>query len=550
MKKSKTRSLRARLITRTTLHSLLITACSVGFVNAQTAQEGVALRSNGASPANSPKQAAPAKAQSNAKLGGRGAFANSAPRCTGEIASPGKLTLQVGKSTIVRLPEPITNRTVGNTDVVQAMLVSQQTLYLLGVDVGTTNMILQGKSGTCSALDVMVGMDTAGLQATFGALMAEEKDIKVTAAADTLVLSGTVADATAVSRAMELASAFVRRPTTAIDSGAGQQDDEKVGASGSASGGRSGGQNQGGGQPRIVNLLNITAPQQVMLEVKIAEVSKTLLDELGVRTGARASSGSWTYSILSNFLSGTASGLLDATKSNGNQLQIEAEKRDGLVRILAEPNVMAISGQEGSFLAGGTILIPVSQSNNNGIPTIGLEEKDFGVGLKFTPTVLSGGRINLRVAPEVSELSREGVGITATGVSGSSLLPLITTRRAATTVQLRDGQSFAIGGLIKNNVTANIRALPVLGEVPILGALFRSTDFQSEKTELLFIVTPRLVKPLPADYALPTDNLNEPSRGELFLNGKLEGKAPVPVSVQPGDAVSPQSASPAGFEMN
>ncbi len=146
------------------------------------------------------------------------------------------------------------------------------------------------------------------------------------------------------------------------------------------------------------------------------------------------------------------------------------------------------------------------------------------MGLRFTPTVLAGGRINIRVAPEVSELSREGVGITATGIGGSSILPLITTRRASTTVQLNDGQSFAIGGLIKNNTTANIKGLPVLGEVPVLGALFRSTDFQQDKTELLFVITPHLVKPLPPNYALPTDSVTDPGRAELFLGGQMEGQ--------------------------
>jgi pilus assembly protein CpaC len=196
------------------------------------------------------------------------------------------------------------------------------------------------------------------------------------------------------------------------------------------------------------------------------------------------------------------------------------------VKVLAEPTIMAISGQEASFLAGGKIFIPVSQSNSNGVPTITLEEKEFGVGVKFTPTVLEGGRINLKVLSEVSDLNKEGVGITATGISTTAILPSFTTRRAATTVQLYDGQSFAIGGLIKNNVTTNIKALPVLGEVPVLGALFRSSDFQTDRSELVFIITPHLVKPLPPDYSLPTDPYIQPSRAEFFLGGKMEGSAP------------------------
>ncbi|MYM95503.1 type II and III secretion system protein family protein, partial [Duganella vulcania] len=276
------------------------------------------------------------------------------------------------------------------------------------------------------------------------------------------------------------------------------------------------------GATRIVNFLSVGAPQQVMLEVKIAEVSKTLLDKLEAGVSLGFGGGSWSTTLASSFISGTLKGLLSGGKATGNHVGIAADKQDGLVRILAEPTVMAISGQEGSFLAGGKIFVPVAQDNNK----VTLEEKEFGVGLHFTPTVLAGGRINLRVAPEVSELSREGIGISAAGFSGGAILPLITTRRAATTVELFDGQSFAIGGLISNNQTTNIRGLPVLGELPVLGALFRSTDFQQDRTELLFVVTPHLVKPLPPNYKLPTDDVTTPTRTQLFLEGRMEGAPP------------------------
>ena len=203
--------------------------------------------------------------------------------------------------------------------------------------------------------------------------------------------------------------------------------------------------------------------------------------------------------------------------------------------MLAEPTVMALSGQEGSFLAGGRIFIPVAQDNNK----VTLEEREFGVGLRFTPTVLAGGRINLKVAPEVSEVSHEGIGITAGG--GLAVLPLITTRRASTTVQLYDGQSFAIGGLIKNNLTTGMNGTPGLSEVPILGALFRSTDYQQDKTEMVFVVTAHLVKPLAA-YALPTDPVTAPSRTQLMLGGRLEGDPPPPAS-------APPAAPGSGFEL-
>ncbi|WP_460829413.1 type II and III secretion system protein family protein, partial [Massilia agilis] len=458
-------------------------------------------------------------------------------RCSGAPATPAQLALQMGRSTMLRLPEAVQNRAVGNPGVVQAMLVAPDTLYIAGVDVGTTNMIVQGKSGTCSVVDITVAMDPAALQATLASVMPEEKDIKVLAAADALVLTGTVSDAAAVSRAVELASAYVRRPLRPV-AGAQKLDNNAQNQAGS---------NNNNG--RVVNMLSVSAPQQVQLEVKIAEVSKTLLDRLEAGATLRFGSGSWAATLLSNFISGSANGLLDARRSNGKQqFTLEADKQDGVVRVLAEPNVMAISGQEGSFLAGGKFYIPVPQDNGK----ISMEEKEFGVGLRFTPTVLAGGRINLRVAPEVSELSREGIAVSATGTNGVAILPALTTRKASTTVQLYDGQSFAIGGLIKNNLTTSMKGLPLLGEMPVLGALFRSADYQQDRTELVFVITARLVKPQASTaYVLPTDKVGVPSRGVVLLGGRLEGPAPdtttAAASTPPASAPTAQSAG--GFEL-
>jgi len=364
-------------------------------------------------------------------------------------------------------------------------------------------------------------MDPEALAQTFRELFPDEKNIRITAAADSLVLSGVVSDALVVAQVVELATAYVRRPAT---TGAAQQDGMNIPIAQAAQAGlQQQTANAAQANARVINLLSVGSAQQVMLEVKIAEVSKTLIDKLGTGVQGSIGGGAWTYSILSRFLTGTLSGNAAATRSTGTRFTLEAEKKDGLVKILAEPNVMAISGQEGSFLAGGKILIPVSQDALSN--RIILEEKEFGVGLKFTPTVLSGGRINLKVSPEVSELSREGVGISNLSNTANTVLPLITTRRSSTTVQLGDGESFAIGGLIKNNRTTNVKAFPILGELPLIGALFRSTDFQQDRTELVFVVTPRLIKPLPQAVALPTDGHVDPSRSELFLGGQLEGKA-------------------------
>jgi pilus assembly protein CpaC len=448
---------------------------------------------------------APATAPAASKAAGDGGSL----RCSGQAAAPGSMSLQLGKSTLLRMPEAVQARSVGNPAVLQAILVAPDTLYVVGIDIGSSNMIVQGRSGLCNVIEVVVGIDPSALLQSLAALMPEQKDIHVSAAGDTLVLSGMVSDAQAASRVLDLATAFVRRPAQALDTAKG--DKAAAAQPSTAQAAQTG--------TRIVNFLNISAPQQVMLEVKIAEVSKSLLDKLESNLALRSGGGSWATALTSNFLSGTLKGLLTVGKATGDNFALGADKQDGLVRILAEPTVMAISGQEGSFLAGGKIFVPVAQDNNK----VTLEEKEFGVGLRFTPTVLAGGRINLRVAPEVSELSREGIGISAAGFSGGSILPLITTRRAATTVELFDGQSFAIGGLIKNNQTTNIRGLPILGELPVLGALFRSTDFQQDRTELLFVVTPHLVQPLPANYKLPTDSVATPSRARLFLGGQMEG---------------------------
>jgi len=466
------------------------------------------------------------------------------PNCQGTAARPAQLALQVGKSSLMRLPEAVQHRSVGNPSVVQALLVAPDTLYIAGVDVGTTNMIVQGRSGVCSMLDITVAIDPAPLQATLAAVMPAERDIKVVAAADTLVLSGTVSDAAAASQAVELANAYVRRPLRAL--AVPKPEKEDVEPKDSAAG-----NNGSVTSARIVNLLTVSAPQQVQLEVKVAEVSKTLLERLEAGAAWRFGSGSWAGVLASNFLSGNANGALQVGKITGNSgktLTAAAEKQDSLVRVLAEPNITAISGQEGTFLAGGKFYIPVAQDNNR----VTLAEKEFGVGLRFTPTVLAGGRINLRVAPEVSELSREGIGVSTSGSMGTSILPVVTTRRASTTVQLYDGQSFAIGGLIKNNLVTNLKGLPGLGEVPILGALFRSTDYQQDRTELVFVITAHLVKPLPGSgYALPTDKVGVPSRAAILLGGRLDGAAPdTTTAAQSAPAlVPPASHSSGGFEL-
>ncbi|MXN73762.1 secretin [Burkholderia sp. 4701] len=450
------------------------------------------------------------------------------PNCVGAVRESTSVSVPLGKSMLVPMPEPVRNRTIGNPAVAQATMVSPQTLYILGLSVGTTNMIVQGKSGACRVIDVAVGADAGGLQASLAQLMPGERDIHVSTAADTIVLAGNVSSSQAAQQASAIAKAYAN----------------------SGSGGGANGENKGG---NVLNMLTVTAPQQVMLEVKVAEVSKTLINQLGSAFNLQGGFGSWSGALVSNLLAGVASGIV-ANKANNRpfSVAVDAQNTDNLVKILAEPNLVTISGQEATFLAGGKIFIPVPQSNNGGGTTITLQEEEFGVALKFLPTVLSNGRISLKVAPEVSELSQTGVTLTATNVAGASILPLITTRRASTTVQMADGESFAIGGLIKDNVSGSLKAVPGIGEIPVLGALARSTSFQQDRTELIFIITPHLVKPLQtADVPLPTDSFTRTNEADVFATGNMEGRGGLrkhgrmPASEAAPAQPMPQSQAPA-----
>ncbi len=399
-----------------------------------------------------------------------------------ESIGPGKTaTLQVtlGKSSRVKAPSHLARVSVGNPEIVDVSLVKNGDVFLVGKKSGSTNVFLWTREDKLTLIDVVVSIDVVGLQEKLHELMPNETAIKVGAAGDSFVLSGQVADAVAVRQATLLAEQY--------------------------------------GGKKVINLLATRDVAQVMLEVKVAEVQKSIDDKLGgsVRVGgAGAAAGTSTQ-----FLSGSAGSI--SILNGVTNFSLDAEINDGRAKILAEPNIVAISGQEASFLAGGKIYIPVPQSTGFGAATITLQEEEYGVGLKFLPTVLEGGKINLRVTPEVSELSSTGTTF-GTGTS-LSVIPTITTRRASTTVQLNDGQSFAIGGLIKNDVTEAVKAFPVLGELPVLGALFRSSEFQNNRTELVFVITPHLVKPSSQTLPLPTDNFTTPTRTEFQLGNKMEG---------------------------
>ncbi|MFX1716229.1 pilus assembly protein N-terminal domain-containing protein [Paraburkholderia sp. A1RO-5L] len=464
------------------------------------------------------------------------------PSCTGEIRDETSVTVPVGKSALVPLSEPARNRTLGNPVVAQAALVSPRTLYVVGMTVGTTNMIIQGRSGACTMINVIVSVDAEGLQQALRHLMPQEPGIRVSTAAGELVLAGSVSSGPAAQQAMQIAQAFA-------DSQPTQQQQAASANSGNGTASVSQQSSSTSKAATVINMMAVDTPQQVMLEVKVAEVSKTLINQLGAAVNIQGGFGSWTGALVSNLLAGVSSAFA-VSKANNRPLNlaVDAQKTDNLIKILAEPNLVTISGQEATFLSGGKIFIPIPQSSGNGVSSITLQQEEFGVGLRFTPTVLANGRINLKVAPEVSELSPTGVTVSSSGSNGVSILPLINTRRASTVVQMNDGESFAIGGLLSNNITGALKAVPGLGEVPVLGALLRSTSFQQDMTELVFIITPHLVKPMKtANYPLPTDSFSQTNEADVYATGNMEGRhgrtTVVPVGTPP-DAQPAQLPAP------
>lgn len=403
-------------------------------------------------------------------------------------AKPTALTLIAGKSRLLRFKEPATRLSIGDPTIADVMLVNQQEIYLLGKKTGSTNVLVWHADNRITALELTVGIDTATLQSILSQLMPKEKNLKVIATGDTLTLTGQVSDAVKVQQAVQVAEEFSGK--------------------------------------KVLNMLTTDHLPQVLIEVKVAEVKKDLAEALGLNV----SSNNFSFAPMAGAAVGTTTGPAGATVAglfNWQQTNawLQAQIANGAATILAEPNIMAISGQEGRFLAGGKVYLPVPQSNAvGGSSVITLQEEPYGVGLRFLPTVLEGGRINLKVSPEVSEVSTQGIPVTAGG--STSVLPTIVTRQASTTVQLYDGQSLAIGGLIKNNLVETISAFPGLASLPIIGALFRSSSYTTGRTELLIIVTPRIVEPLNNRPELPTDKFQRPSEAQFFLGGQMEGAKP------------------------
>lgn len=410
----------------------------------------------------------------------------SRPAETGKHA--GEFMVPVSKSQVLELDVPYDQALVGDSEIADILPLTDRSVYVLGKQTGSTSLTLYDRRKQLIAvLDLVVTPDVDGLKQRLYELMPSE-EIAIRPANGSVLLSGVVSSAGRLSRALAIAETFA--------------------------------------PDRVINLMGVSSPQQVMLEVRFSEIQRTTAKQLGMNFEFFDNDLDFTFlsgnifntGIVPEGNFGLGSLALNPGAATINILFDTLEEK-GLVKTLAEPTLVARSGDTASFLAGGEFPVPVAQSSQVGSNNIAItvQFREFGVSLAFTPTVMDGGLISLDVAPEVSAIDPT----TAVVLSGFNV-PGLQTRRASTTIELRDGESFAIAGLLQSDFQDTIRQFPVLGDIPILGSLFRSTDFLRNETELVIIVTPRLVVPARADtLAAPTDNFVPPSDFELFALGRL-----------------------------
>jgi pilus assembly protein CpaC len=446
----------------------------------------------------------------------------SAPLCTGAaagvaVATPsesihgGQLDVPVNKSQVLKIDRPFSQALIGNDKIADVLPLTDRSLYVLGKEPGTTSLTIYDRNKSLIAVvDVAVGPDVVGLQRQLVELMPKEK-IGTRISNDAVVLTGVVSGAPVVSRAAQVAETYA--------------------------------------PGKVVNMLSVGAAQQVMLEVRFSEMKRAAAKQLGFNHSFTTDNGDFQGSIGNGSPLETFGIISGSVEFAGIDLfsALDALERKGIITTLAEPTLIALSGDTASFLAGGEFPIPVAQDAGSGTggsgnrSTITVEFKPFGVSLAFTPTVLEDGVINLIVAPEVSSID-PAASITINGLT----IPGLQTRRAKTTLELRDGQSFALAGLMRKDFQDTVRQFPILGSIPIIGTLFRSTGFQKEETELVIIVTPRLVRPVhPDDIKLPTDRVRPPDEPDLFLNGRTDKATRYPFQTQPPEPGSRAPTRPA-----
>jgi len=401
------------------------------------------------------------------------------------------LSVPMNRAVVVESDVPFTEASIANPTIADISALSDSTIYVLGKEPGRTTLTLLDAEGRLlTNVEVQVSPDVAEFKERLEQILPGE-NIEVRTANDGIVLSGTVSSIARLDRALELAQRYA--------------------------------------PDRVSNLMSVGGTQQVMLRVRFAEMQRSVSKSLGsaVSLGGDFLDGDLTGSASTGSL--LAGGIADNSEVgvllgfNAGGLEVgillEALEERGVVRTLAEPNLTALSGQEASFLAGGEYPVPVAQDSD----TVTVEFRPFGISLNFIPRVIDGDIINLELDATVSAID------TTNGFTGGGFtIDAFSTRSTSTTVEMRDGESFAIAGLLSDDFTDLSGQVPWLGDIPVLGSLFRSAEFSRNQTELVIIVTPHLVTPTRGEaLALPTDRVRPPSERELFLFGRVAaGDAP------------------------
>jgi len=427
-------------------------------------------------------------------------------RTAPNIAETARMALH--KTREIILPQPMRDVVVGNPDVVDVMVRTPTQAFLVGRGVGQSDVTFFAQNGTVlQRVAVDVHLDADGLRSVLEQLMPDERNVRVSGIGDSLYLSGNVTSDAVAAQIRTLARRYVK-------------DDAS-----------------------IVNLMKVSAESQVLLQVKVAEMQKTVLKELGVGLSGKAFgidgvAGSLTTTATTGLTQSSALfGSLTVSGISSLVGTFSGLERQGLIRTLVEPNLTAVSGETANLLAGGEFPIPVSENNNQ----VTLEFKQFGVLLNFTPVVMDPGRISLKLQTEVSAIDK----VTAPVKLNNFEIPGLTVRRASSTVEMSSGGSIMIAGLLQNDITATLSGMPGAMDLPILGSLFRSNSFQRKETELVVIVSAYVVQPLDKpQMALPSDGFAPSSDIDRILLGRLQERY---VKSAPAAAVPPKLQGPHGF---
>lgn len=425
-----------------------------------------------------------------------------------------RISMGVGKSMIVNLPKDVSEVVIGNPKVADAVVRTPRTIYLIGGEIGQTTIIgLDSNGRQVANLEISIGGDVGELNVLLKAAI-PRSNITARTVNDMIILTGSVASAGEAQRAIDIAKAFTSRSS---------------GGGGGGMAAPQGGMGGGGASGNVINTLMIRGEEQVMLKVTVAEVERKVIKQLGFSAqvgGDTLLKGGWGKLTSENpfavnpIVSNSA---LVINGQNGTSATLKAFERYGVTRILAEPTVTAVSGEQAKLLVGGEIAVPSSGtctfSTTGAAPvcTPGIAFKPYGVSLNFVPTVLSEGRISLRLATEVTE-----VDVQSSFTYANVTVPGFKSRKNETTIELPSGASLATAGLLRQTSAQAITGLPGLLNLPVLGALFRSRDYQRNETELLVVVTPYIARPLSQqEVTRPDDGFADASDPQGWLLGRV-----------------------------